>query len=182
MISTALAGILSGPAFNFQSVNSQPVSIADKPATLSIPAGIDGLVHEAPGVLRAVSKTEESDGTRHEHLLTYRWSLMPTGWRYAILSCNCECCGPRQTPACRHAIAADTLLNHFLVKSHLLAHHTGQSGACEIVRAWAPKARCYGCGSPTLYVHLYRPVAGSGCRANDRNTVCTGCGLWRHHS
>ena len=62
MISTALPSILIGPAFGFQPVNSQPVnsqsvSLADKPPTLSIPAGIDGLVHEAPGVLRAVSKT-----------------------------------------------------------------------------------------------------------------------------
>ena len=38
MISTALPSILIGPPFGFQ-----PVNIAAAPATLGIPAGIDGL-------------------------------------------------------------------------------------------------------------------------------------------
>ena len=177
MISTALRSILSGPAFGFQ-----PVSMDDRPDTLGIPDGVDGLVHEATGVLRAVSKTIGADGIRHEHLLTYRWSLMPTGWRYAVLTCNCGCCKHRQTPACRHADNADILLNQFLVKSFMLAQHTGQTGPCEMRRAWESKEPCFGCGSPTLYVHLRRPAEGSSCRVNDRKTVCTGCRLWRHES
>ena len=63
MISTALTGLLSGPAFGFQ-----PVSMDDTPDTLGIPAGVDGLVHEAPGVLRAVSSTVGADGIRHQHV------------------------------------------------------------------------------------------------------------------
>ena len=172
MISTALRSILSGPAFGFHAV-----SMDDTPDTLGIPAGIDGLVHEAPGVLRAVSKTTGADGTRHQHLLTYDWN----GRRFQVMACNCDCCRRRQTPACRHALAADTLLNQFLVKSALLANRPGQTGPCEVVRAWGAKP-CFGCGSPTLYVHLRRPAEGSSCRVNDRKTVCTGCGMWRHES
>ena len=149
----------------------------DQPATLGIPAGVDGLVHEAPGVLRAVSSTVGADGIRHQHLLTYAWN----GRRFQVMACNCDCCRRRQTPACRHALAADTLLNQFLVKSALLANRPGQTGPCEVVRAWGAKP-CFGCGSPTLYVHLRRPAEGSSCRVNDRKTVCTGCRLWRHEA
>ena len=176
MISTALTSILSGPAFGFQAV-----SMDDTPDTLGIPDGVDGLVHEAPGVLRAVSKTVGAGGARHQHLLTYRWSQMPTGWRYVVHSCNCGGCWKKLSATCRHALAADTLLNQFLVKSALLANRPGQTGPCEVVRAWGAKP-CFGCGSPTLYVHLRRPAEGSSCRVNDRKTVCTGCGLWRHES
>ena len=172
---STLPAILRGPAFNFQSA-ILPLECK------GIPDGVDGLVHEAPGVLRAVSKTIGADGTRHQHLLTYRWSLMPTGWRHVILSCNCGCCKYRQTPACRHADTADILLNQFLVKSFMLAQHTGQTGPCEIRRAWESKEPCFGCGSPTLYVHLRRPAEGSSCRVNDRKTVCTCCRLWRHEA
>ena len=154
----------------------------DEPATLGIPAGVDWLVHEAPGVLRAVSKTIGADGARHQHLLTYRWSQVPTGMRYVILSCNCGGCWGKSTPACRHALLADTLLNHPLVKSILLTYPVGQFGPGEIVRAWQLKVKCGLCGSPALYVHLYRPVEGAGCRANDRKTVCTRCNLWRHEA
>ena len=175
MISTALTSILSGPAFGFQAV-----SMDDTPDTLGIPDGVDGLVHEATGVLRAVSKTVGADGARHQHLLTYRWSLMPTGWRYVVHSCNCGGCWKKLSATCRHALLADTVLNHPRVKSYLLANRPWQASPCEVVRAWQSKDACFGCGAPTLYVHLYRPVPGSGYRANDRNTVCTGCGLWKH--
>ena len=154
----------------------------DQPATLGIPAGVDGLVHEAPGVLRAISKTIGADGVRHQYLLTYRWAQVPTGMRYVVLSCNCPCCYGRDVPACRHALLADTLLNHHLVKSALMTYHSGQTGPCEVVRAWQLKVKCGLCGSPALYVHLYRPVEGAGCRCNDRKTVCTRCRLWRHES
>ena len=152
----------------------------DEPATLGIPAGIDGLVHEAPGVLRAVSKTVGADGARHQHLLTYRWSQMPTGWRYVVHSCNCGGCWKKLSPTCRHALLADTLLNHHLVKSALMTYHSGQTGPCEMRRAWESKEPCFGCGAPTLYVHLRRPAEGSSCRVNDRKTVCTCCRLWKH--
>ena len=154
----------------------------DQPDTLGIPAGVDGLVHEAPGVLRAVSKTVGADGARHQHLLTYRWSMVPTGLRYVILSCNCGGCWGRDVPSCRHTLLADTLLNHHLVKSALMTYHSRQTGPCEVVRAWESKKPCFGCGSPTLYVHLRRPAEGSSCRVNDRKTVCTGCRLWRHEA
>ena len=177
MISTALTGLLSVPAFGLQAV-----SMDDTPDTLGIPDGIDGLVHESPGVLRAVSKTVGADGARHQHLLTYRWSMVPTGLRYVILSCNCGGCWGRDVPSCRHTLLADTLLNHHLVKSALMTYHSRQTGPCEVVRAWESKEPCFGCGAPTLYVHLYRPVEESSCRVNDRKTVCTGCRLWRHES
>ena len=154
----------------------------DQPDTLGIPAGVDGLVHEAPGVLRAVSKTVGADGARHQHLLTYRWSMVPTGLRYVILSCNCGGCWGRDVPSCRHTLLADTLLNHHLVKSALMTYYAGQTGPCEIVRAWQLKVKCCLCCAPAMYVHLRRPAEGSSCRVNDRKTVCTGCGLWRHES
>ena len=147
-----------------------------------IPAGVDGLVHEAPGVLRAISKTFDPGEGRHEYLLTYKLQEMPMGCRYVVLSCTCPCCTLRGTPACRHAAAADTLLNQFIVKAALLAVHAGQVGPCEIVRAWTRQARCYGCGFETLYVHLYRRAEGYACRQHDRKSVCTRCGLWRHES
>ena len=154
----------------------------DQPATLGIPAGVDGLVHEAPGVLRAISKTVGADGTRHQYLITYRQAQVPTGWRYVVLSCNCPCCRRKGVPACCHALLADTLLNHHLVKSALMTYYAGQTGPCEIVRAWQLKVKCCLCCAPAMYLHLYRPVEGAGCRANDRKTVCTRCHLWRHES
>ena len=178
MISTALRSILSGPAFGFQ-----PVSMDDTPDTLGIPDGVDGLVHEATGVLRAVSSTVGAGGIRHQYLITYRQAQVPTGWRYVVLSCNCPCCRRKGVPACCHALLADTVLNHYLVKSFMLiGQYAGQTGPCEIVRAWRADGKCSGCGGATLYVHLYRPIQWAGCRANDRKTVCTGCGLWRHES
>ena len=197
MISTALRSLLSGPAFGFQ-----PVSMDDTPDTLGIPDGVDGLVHEATGVLRAVSATEGKGGTRHQYLITYAWRDAPRydgGYVYRrfgfynvilgvrpkqrphfqVLTCNCPCCLRHNAPSCRHALAADTLLNQFLVKSSLLANRPGQTGPCEVVRAWGAKP-CFGCGAPTLYVHLRRPAEGSSCRVNDRKTVCTCCRLWKH--
>ena len=85
-------------------------------------------------------------------------------------------------PSCRHALLTDTVLNHYLVKSYLLASRPGQPGPCEIVRAWQLKVKCCLCCAPAMYLHLYRPVEGAGCRANDRKTVCTRCHLWRHES
>ena len=147
-----------------------------------IPAGVDGLVHEAPGVLRAISKTVNADGARSEHLLTYKLQEMSMGCRYVVLSCNCTCCTMHCSPSCRHAVAADTLLNQFIVKAALLATFPGQAGPCEIVRAWTRQAQCFGCGSETLYVHLYRRAEGYAYRQHDRKSVCTRCGLWRHES
>ena len=182
---STLPAIMRGPAFNFQP-SALPLD-AILPDAIpgeckGIPAGVDGFIQEGPGVLRAISKTVNADGTRSEHLLTYHWALMPTGWRHVVLTCDCTCCTMHCSPSCRHAVAADVLLNQTLVKAALLAIHAGQTGPCEVRRAWARKTRCYGCGSATLYVHLYRPAEGYAYRQHDRKTICTGCGLWRHEA
>mgnify|MGYP001788642083 CR=1 FL=1 len=101
----------------------------DEPATLGIPAGVDGLVHEAPGVLRAISKTVGADGTRHQHLLTYRWAQVPTGLRYVVLSCNCPCCWGRDVPSCRHALLADTVRVGLVAVAERLQPDTVVKGA-----------------------------------------------------
>ena len=98
----------------FPRAKAAPASSADKPATLTIPAGIDGLLHEREGVLRIVSATEDRDGARHQYLITYAWRDAPRydgGYvyrnfglynvilgvrpkqrpRFQILSCNCPC-------------------------------------------------------------------------------------------
>ena len=107
------------------------VSSADKPSTLSIPAGMDGLVHERPGVLRVVSASEYTDGTRHQHLITYAW----TGARFEVLTCNCICCSNRHAPACHHCIAADDTLNCTPVKGYLLNTRAGQTAPTQMCRS-----------------------------------------------
>ena len=165
--SPSLAGVT-----RFPRAKAAPVSSVGKPATLTIPAGIDGLLHEREGVLRAVSATEERDGTRHQYLITYAW----TGRRFQVLSCNCPCCFRHNAPSCRHCVAADDALNCPPVKGYLLNHRPGQTQPTEMSRSLTEGKDCGRCGAghPLRRTNLYFvPLGYLSVLA------CPHCGDWR---
>ena len=192
--SPSLAGLL-----RFPRAKAAPVSNVDKPATLTIPAGIDGLLHEREGVLRVVSATEERDGTRHQYLITYAWRDAPRydgGYvyrhfglynvilgvrpkqrpRFQILSCNCPCCFRHNAPSCRHCVAADDALNCPPVKGYLLNRRPGQTQPTEMSRSLTEGKDCGRCGAghPLRRTNLYFVPLGYLSILS-----CPHCGEWR---